>query len=1139
MECPKCHSQVADNLAVCPTCKKVLQLECPNCHTLGQSSTCEKCGYTILVKCSKCARVNPIGKVNCTKCGFPLKTSLAYQECESDVFTGIIVTFGNLKALRKALKTHDMYTKFLLKIKNLLMAQIKNVDGKVITFGNSYVINMNKELSFSTSSNKAARLAIKIINSFVEINAKLVKELGLPLGLKLSLIKKSSDELLDYTLYETNVKQLSINKKEKSHLKGLQIEMDQFVWDQINKEYKTDSLYTMDKDGQSIMFYEIVLENYVLPPKEKDEDDSFDVMPHEIKRNIPDDEEKDLYSFKVFDINAKCTFERDTAPNLIEKLKTLNLDQNGKIITIKSEKRLGVNTASIVDFYQKQDFTVLNVCCTEETSYKPWGFFEALFREYFKLPRHNNFINISDLDPSARQRFGVTFDLLLGKSVKAMTPEDARFAYMEQFGHFLGSLNNTVVIVEGFEHFDDTSIQTLELYFDKFKNVKPNFVFVNTSPVSLHSRIKGLLRTPLYTEISLKRASLDTIVSTVKADASDFIKSFYYEKLQENCRGSLLYFENVIEYLKETDVMIEFENKLIIQSNKSVVIPKDIQGLYKARIKNFSKNPDLSLILAYSTLLGGRLDFDTLTALGIKDVEKHAKTLQDCKLARIDGKIIHINNFELVCPIIKSALKHEVEVFLAKNIMAHIGKGLDDTTLIVAMGILGVYKEEYLTLWKNSQFAIKTGDYDAYLKNCLGFLSLVEKIKANIKPEALEENKKEVYNNILMCLYSYSPAKIYFIENILLMDAIKEGDNEKIVKLSNLMLQGALISANYTDALGLLHNILSRMPNATWIVDGKINTKFLLLSLVNIEILYNIGNFRLCVDIAEELLGVLNYDMIEQVKPASFSSSLFVSHILETLRLVGFAKLYLLDDDLEEFFDKIQQTLNVVFEEKGCILAIRDFLAGKVYTTGNVENASPFSKIIYLILQECSSLKDDFKAFAQNIYQAKLLATDIHQKEIEYFCDLLIAYAYSKTGVEEKAEAIYADILETSEKNAIFNMLLIAKFFIAKLKLTKAKNEEAMLLINDALALLQKLDNQSKILFSIFEKLFIDVVSKEENSVIDINSEVQKLLPYTEKLSFLLKKEDLLAIKPAQPQQNQAAPQQAEQNTPAEQTDTQ
>ena len=68
------------------------------------------------------------------------------------------------------------------------------------------------------------------------------------------------------------------------------------------------------------------------------------------------------------------------------------------------------------------------------------------------------------------------------------------------------------------------------------------------------------------------------------------------------------------------------------------------------------------------------------------------------------------------------------------------------------------------------------------------------------------------------------------------MDAIKDGDDEKIVKLSNLMLQGALISSNYTDALGLLHNILSRMPNPTLKDNSVINTKFLLLSLVKIEI---------------------------------------------------------------------------------------------------------------------------------------------------------------------------------------------------------------------------------------------------------------------------------------------------------------
>ena len=400
---------------------------------------------------------------------------------------------------------------------------------------------------------------------------------------------------------------------------------------------------------------------------------------------------------------------------------------------------------------------------------------------------------------------------------------------------------------------------------------------------------------------------------------------------------------------------------------------------------------------------------------------------------------------------------------------------------------------------------MKTGDYDAYLKNCLGFLSLVEHINTNVSAEDIENNKKEVYNNILMSLYSYSPSKIYYIENLLLMDAINQGDDEKIVKLSNLMLQGALATSNYSDALGLLHNILSRMDNPMLIVENNINTRFLLLSLVKIEVLYNIGDFRQCVEIAEEMLSVLSPDVVEKVKPAVFSTNLFVTHILETFKLVAFSKLYLLDDDLEEFFERVKEKLETELQERDCILAIKSFLAGKVYDMGNIEEYNAFSKVVFLLLQEFSVLEGDYKRFAQNIYQAKLLALEIHQTEIEKFCDLLIAFAYSKIGLNEKAESIYTDVLQDAEQTAKFNILVLVNYLIAKIKIKDKLPEEAMLIVNDMLALIQKNDNQAKMMYALFEKMYIDLVKEFNISNVDVELEEQNLESLQEKLAVLLK----------------------------------
>ena len=1088
MECPKCHTKLDDNQTVCPRCHKVLLLECPNCKNLSESAVCEKCGYTIVVKCSKCGKINPVTKEKCSKCGFPVKTSLAYQECESDDFASIIVKFGALKNIRRLLKSQELYSKFYYRLKNLLLAQLKGVDCKLIIYNDVFVINMNKELSFATSSNKAARLAIKVVNAFSELNNNIVEELSSPLNLSLTIVKKSSENLQDLIEYENNVKLLNIKKSNKKYLLGLKIILDQDVCDNIGKDYKTDSLYSIEENGRTIMFYEIVLDDYVLPPSKDDDENIAPVHKASLPKSKPENEEKDIYAFKVFDINAKCTFDRVPAASLLNRMSALDFVNKDKILAIRGDCNLQPSSQDLVKFFESKDYKVLSVTYTESMNYKPWGFFDAVLRDFWRLSFHNKFNQGLDI-----KNHKALFDLLMFKPVKAMSPEDARFAYMEHIGKFLSSLQKTVILVEGFEYLDDTSIQTLELYFDRFKNIKTNFVFVTSSEHAVHTKIKGLLRTPCYTEITLKKSSIDSLLSTLKSDAADFIQSFYFEKIRENFDGSLLYFETALSYLKETNVLLDFDNKLIIKSHKSVILPSSLKDLYKAKIKHLSKNMDLSLILAYSAILSSRIDFQTLAALEIKDIEKNAKLLQDAGLARVIDGIIYINNYNLVSSVVLASLKKDILEFLCKNILAKIGKGLDDTSSITVMGKLSCFKEEYLLLWRNSQFGMNTGDYDAYLKNCLGFLSLVEHI-GDLDPEAVENNKKEVYSNILLCLYSYSPAKIYYIENLLLADAIKEGDDEKIVKLSNLMLQGALISSNYTDALSLLHNILSRMQQPVMLVDGAVNTKFLLLSLVNIEILYNIGDFRQCADTASEILDVLTPEILDKVKPASFSANLFVSHILETFRLAGFAKLYLLDKDLDEFFEKIKLSLNAELPEKDCILTVKDYLAGKEYAVSNIESASPFSKVIFLILQEISVLKDDYKRFAQNIYQAKLLAADLHQYEFELFCDLLIAYAYSKIGIPQKAQSIYTDVLNKAEKSAMFNTLALARYFAAKLKLASQKTDEAFLYINDTLAMLQKFNNQSKIIYALFEKLYIQAAQEQGFAAVDVESENQKLL---------------------------------------------
>ena len=268
----------------------------------------------------------------------------------------------------------------------------------------------------------------------------------------------------------------------------------------------------------------------------------------------------------------------------------------------------------------------------------------------------------------------------------------------------------------------------------------------------------------------------------------------------------------------------------------------------------------------------------------------------------------------------------------------------------------------------------------------------------------------------------------------------------------------------------------------------------MLLSLVNIEILFNIGDYKGCVELAEELLSVLKPNIIEKIKPANFSTNLFVNHLMDTFKIVGFAKLLLNDSKLEEYFSTVKESLGAELSDIDCIIAIKEFLGGKKFAPSNIELSTPFAKVIFLILQEISVLNDNYKKFAQNIYQAKLLAADLHQTQIEYICDTLIGYSYAQMNIAVKADCILNDVLKKAETSAIFNVFAIAKYCIVKAKIKNREYDDALLIVNDMLAELQKTNNQAQVFYAMFERLFIDILELKQIKTIDIDTELQKLL---------------------------------------------
>ena len=98
MECPKCGAEIDKSAMVCPNCKKVLKIICPECRTVNAKNTCKKCGKILVVKCAKCGKINLTKNSKCVKCGYSTEMS-AVQVSEISSVRVVVSRVSNSRLL--------------------------------------------------------------------------------------------------------------------------------------------------------------------------------------------------------------------------------------------------------------------------------------------------------------------------------------------------------------------------------------------------------------------------------------------------------------------------------------------------------------------------------------------------------------------------------------------------------------------------------------------------------------------------------------------------------------------------------------------------------------------------------------------------------------------------------------------------------------------------------------------------------------------------------------------------------------------------------------------------------------------------------------------------------------------------------
>ena len=1094
MECPKCGLEIDDKALVCPNCKKVLKLVCPVCKAINEGSTCKKCGYVIVTKCNKCGKVNQTAKKKCSNCGFSLEKSVILNESNTDNFVILTIDFPNMADMKTLLGSAKLVNKFKINLDKIIYDYAKSVGLRRQLIGNTYVIRFDKDYTIGSSANNAMTAAVELLNQISKTNARLTKKKNATVRCNMFLLKRSIEDDPNNLDSGFNINLLSSGKggAEEKVLNAFQVLSDCNVQDILSKDYEFAPLNSVMIDGEMKMFYEVNVKDLITVEHIPDDEDEKVEIPNFVQNMLMEQDKIDGMALRKMDTpyDPDAIYDLETiqfGEVQADFVRTENIDVFYHLINRLQSMPKGILAIKTMELYKPYSLKIINsieelnlykniisVTCYDEMKYSPYSFFRELVSAIFgytvsqKLFSTNDFSMFASVDPDSMIK-----DLITLNKRNTENAEDTRYVYYDIFLTLLQVIPNTLIFIENFEKIDASSYDVLKYLFAAFDKLDISYLISYENNFSLHRDTYFLLEQPYYSEMALKPTPFEKMIEEHKNYYRNILNDFYFQRIAKYSCGSILFLDFALQYLVESGVYRTTDDSIELDTAKTIIIPSSLSKLLKRRLNLLEDEPDTLKFLASLLLLGTRIDFATIESLGFENTDEIIEKLSGMGYIYQYNNCIYFPNYNLLRQNLLDSVKPELLKEIAKELFDKVFvDNMPSPTKAYLYNLLEEYDKEFEQWEQLADINLSMGDFSSYLNCAYKIIELMETRITDDNFEDVDKYKSELYDKISNNLYQYIPSKTSDIAEITLSKLENNSETEKIIELCNKMILGSLEVGNYHKALELMHKVLSLIPNSSLDPDApNFNKYFFLMSFIHIEILFNIGALKDCLDVGYKVMGVVKEANLEKLRPQEYTPEQFKNMLIGSIGFIALANVLNLSGNVQEFLTMVSTDLQGIPASYSIFPMLEQLIHGQLAELPELSIApnDRFASALYHIMSAFAYLRHDPVKFAEEIYIAKLNAKDKNLHQIELFCDLLIGASYMDIESYTKATDIFYKIVRETGENGMTNMLYFAWFFMSEYNLRMQKYDVAYGIVNNVIIQLEKSDNSCDYLLLLFK----------------------------------------------------------------------